>query len=134
MKKITKLRKIHMKKSRKTRRRPKMMKFTKKQFYEQIASPLNSNEYLIKNGSSPFFMEEEDCEEENPIFFKSQSKPLKFNIGFGNNNFEEEIDFFSLCFAEGLDSTREESAILSEKSETAKGNLALGICVQDEKK
>ena len=80
--------------------------FKKKYLFQQIESPHNTNEYLINNGSSPFWVDED---EESINIQPSSIIRLKDN-----------------------ESTNEESVILNEKLELGKGQMEK--CPSAEKK
>ena len=124
MKKIMKLKKIHQKKKQLKRCTQKKgfsnkISFTRKYIYQQIQSPLNTNEYLINNHSSPFFSEED----EDSIIIK----PISI-IQFEEDK-KTEIELFSM---NDLNSTNDESVMFNEKSENLKEQMKK--CLNGEKK
>ena len=90
-----------------------------KYIYQQIQSPLNTNEYLINNHSSPFFSEED----EDSIIIK----PISI-IQFEEDK-KTEIELFSM---NDLNSTNDESVMFNEKSENLKEQMKK--CLNGEKK
>ncbi len=124
MKKIMKLKKIHVKSKRYTRRLSnknnfKNISFRKKYIYQQIESPHNTSDFLISNQSSPFF----DYDEEDTIIVYP-SKIIKFD-----DDTSSELDIFNF---NGLNSTKDESVILNEKLELGKEQKE--ECLDDIKK
>lgn len=124
MKKIMKLKKIHVKSKSYTRRLRnknnfKNISFRKKYIYQQIESPHNTSDFLISNQSSPFF----DYDEEDTIFVYP-SKLIKFD-----DDTSSELDIFNF---NGLNSTKDESVILNEKLELGKEQKE--ECLDDIKK
>ena len=91
----------------------------KNYLYQQIESPHNTNEYLINNQSSPFFVDDD----EDSILIEPSSI-----IRIENENIYG-IELFS---SKDLDSTNEESMILNEKSEAEKEQI--DKCINLEKK
>ena len=120
MKKILKFKGIkknnHTKYAKKANRKKKRCKkefIFKKNFY-QIASPHNTNDYLINNGSTPFFNYSDDDEESNNEMF-IPVQPIYFNK---DNN--SELDLFTV---KEIDSTNEKTSILIEKSSLDEKNI-----------
>ena len=115
MKKVIKFRRIlqkskHIKKCIPKKCFSRKISLKNKNFFEQIKSPHNTNDYLINNRSSPFFIEEEDEEESINI------KPSSIILLEDDTN--SEINYFTLNDSE---STNEESMIFNEKSENGEG-------------
>ena len=80
----------------------------KKYLFKQIESPHNTNEYLINNQSSPFYIEDE----EDSINIKPSSIILL------EDDTNSELNIFNIKDSE---STNDESMILNKKSENGKG-------------
>ena len=93
--------------------------FKKKYLFQQIESPHNTNEYLINNGSSPFWVDED---EESINMQPSSIIRLE-------DDTNSEINIFDL---KDNESTNEESVILNEKLELGKGQMEK--CPSAEKK
>jgi hypothetical protein len=113
MKKILKFKGIkknkHTKYAKKATRKKKHCKkdfIFKKNFY-QIASPHNTNDYLINNNSAPFFNYFDDDEES----YNEMSLPIQ-PIYFNKDN-NSELDLFTM---KEIDSTNEKTSILIDKS------------------
>ena len=124
MKKVKKFKRIiqknnHIKKSNKKRMVSRKFSPRKNYLYQQIESPHNTNEYLINNQSSPFFVDDD----EDSILIEPSSI-----IRIENENIYG-IELFS---SKDLDSTNEESMILNEKSEAEKEQI--DKCINLEKK
>ena len=120
MKKILKFKGIkknkHTKYAKKATRKKKRCKnefIFKKNFY-QIASPHNTNDYLINNSSAPFFNYFDDDEESNNEMF-IPVQPIYFNK---DNN--SELDLFTV---KEIDSTNEKTSILMEKTSLDEKNI-----------
>ena len=109
----------HIKKSHKKRMVSRKFSPRKNYLYQQIESPHNTNEYLINNQSSPFFVDDG----EDSILIEPSSI-----IRIENENIYG-IELFS---SKDLDSTNEESMILNEKSEAEKEQI--DKCINLEKK
>jgi hypothetical protein len=113
MKKVMKFRRI-LQKSKRIRKRLTKKQFSrrislkKKYLFKQIESPHNTNEYLINNQSSPFYIEDE----EDSINIKPSSIILL------EDDTNSELNIFNIKDSE---STNDESMILNEKSENGKG-------------
>ena len=80
----------------------------KKYLFKQIESPYNTNEYLINNQSSPFYIEDE----EDSINIKPSSLILL------EDDSNSELNLFNIKDSE---STNDESMTLKENPENAKG-------------
>ena len=125
MKKIMKLRRIlakinkHNKECRSKKKNSRKISFKKKYLFQQIESPLNTNEFLINNGSSPFWVDED---EESINMQPSSIIRLE-------DDTNSEINIFDL---KDNESTNEESVILNEKLELGKGQMEK--CPSAEKK
>ena len=98
---------------------PRIISFKKKYLFQQIESPHNTNEFLINNGSSPFWA---DDDEDSINIQPSTIIRLE-------DDTNSEINLFDL---KDNESTNEESAILNEKLELGKGQME--ICPDAEKK
>ena len=113
MKKVMKFRRI-LQKSKRIRKRLTKKQFSrrislkKKYLFKQIESPHNTNEYLINNQWSPFYIEDE----EDSINIKPSSIILL------EDDTNSELNIFNIKDSE---STNDESMILNEKSENGKG-------------
>ena len=124
MKKIMKLKRIlvktkHIKKPHSKKKISRKIIFKKKYLFQQIESPLNTNEFLINNGSSPFLADED----EESINIQPSSI-----IGLDDDP-NSEINIFDL---KDNESTNEESVILNEKLESGKEQMEK--CVNRENK
>ena len=113
MKKVMKFRRI-LQKSKRIKKRLTKKKFSrkislkKKYLFKQIESPYNTNEYLINNQSSPFYIEDE----EDSINIEPSSIILL------EDDTNSELNLSNMKDSE---STNDESMILNEKSENGKG-------------
>ena len=116
MKKIMKLRRIlakinkHNKECRSKKKNSRKISFKKKYLFQQIESPLNTNEFLINNGSSPFLA----YDDEDSINIKPSS------IIRLEDDTNPEINIFDL---KDNESTNEESMILNEKFDSEKEQM-----------
>ena len=124
MKKIMKLKRIlvkskHNRKRLSKKNNSRKISFKKKYLFQQIESPHNTNEYLINNGSSPFWVDED---EESINMQPSSIIRLE-------DDTNSEINIFDL---KDNESTNEESVILNEKLELGKGQMEK--CPSAEKK
>ena len=84
------------------KRKTLFLKNRKKRNYSPIDSPYNSNEFLIKNHSSPFF--DEDDEGDFGISFMDNNYTLSNDIDFKETEFNSENK---------MDSTNDESDIIN---------------------
>lgn len=84
------------------KRKRLFLKNRKKRNYSPIDSPYNSNEFLIKNHSSPFF--DEDDEGDFGISFMDNNYTLSNDIDFKETEFNSENK---------MDSTNDESDIIN---------------------
>ena len=106
-----------LQKSKSTKRHIRKKRFSrkislkKKFLFEQIESPHNTNEYLINNQSSPFFIEDE----EDSINIKPNSIILL------EDDSNSELYLFNLKDSE---STNYESILINEKTENGKRLIA----------
>ena len=100
----------HMKKPRSQKKISRKISFKKKYLFHQIESPLNTNEFLINNGSSPFLPDDE--EESINI---QQSSIIRLE-----DDTNSEINMFDV---KDNESTNEESVIVNEKIETGKEQM-----------
>jgi len=113
MKKVMKFRRI-LQKSKRIKKRLTKKKFSrkislkKKYLFKQIESPYNTNEYLINNQSSPFYIEDE----EDSINIEPSSIILL------EDDTNSELNLSNMKDSE---STNDESMILNEKPENGKG-------------
>jgi hypothetical protein len=123
MKKVKKFKRIvqktrHIKSSHLKRNISRKISIRKKYLLQQIESPHNTNEYLINNQSSPFFVDDE----EDSITIEPNSV-----IHMESENLDG-MDLFSL---KDWDSTNEESMILNEKTESEKEEIEK--CLKEKK-
>ena len=112
MKKIMKLKRIlvktkHIKERYSKKKISRKISFRKKYLFQQIESPLNTNEFLINNGSSPFLADDD----EDSINMQPSS------IIRLDDDTNSEINIFDL---KDHESTNEESVIVNEKLESGK--------------
>ena len=113
MKKVMKFRRI-LQKSKRIKKRLTKKKFSRKislknkYLFKQIESPYNTNEYLINNQSSPFYIEDE----EDSINIEPSSIILL------EDDTNSELNLSNMKDSE---STNDESMILNEKPENGKG-------------
>ena len=108
MKKILKLKRISQKSKKckkclSKKKYSRKMLLQKKIFLKQIESPHNTNDFLMNNQSSPFFIEDD----EDSYMIKPS-----YIISF-EDDANSELDLFSI---KELESTNEESMIVNEKS------------------
>ncbi len=108
MKKILKLKRISQKSKKckkclSKKKYSRKMLLQKKIFLKQIESPHNTNDFLMNNQSSPFFIEDD----EDSLMIKPS-----YIISF-EDDANSELDLFSI---KELESTNEESMIVNEKS------------------
>ena len=127
MKRIIKLKKIykhskHVKSYLSKKKFGKKKLFLKKILYNQIESPLNTNEYLMQNKSSPFYPEDEDSTED--LF---QIEP-NYIITLEKETQPESV----LLSIKGLESTSDES--MMSKDQTNKGKDQIEIRLENDNK
>lgn len=104
----------HIKKRLKKKRFTKKISLKKKDLFEQIESPYNTNEYLINNQSSPFIIEDE----EDSLNIKPSSIILL------EDDTNSELYLFNIKDSE---STNDESLIFNEKSENSKRLISISL-------
>ena len=124
MKKIMKLKRIlvktkHIKERYSKKKISRKISFRKKYLFQQIESPLNTNEFLINNGSSPFLADDD----EDSINMQPSS------IIRLDDDTNSEINIFDL---KDNESTNEESVIVNEKLESGKEQM--GKCLNRDNK
>ena len=124
MKKIMKLKRIlvktkHIKERYSKKKISRKISFRKKYLFQQIESPLNTNEFLINNGSSPFLADDD----EDSINMQPSS------IIRLDDDINSEINIFDL---KDNESTNEESVIVNEKLESGKEQM--GKCLNRDNK
>ena len=100
----------HIKQRHSKKKFSRKISFKKKYLFQQIESPLNTNEFLINNGSSPFLA---DDDEESINVQPSSIIRL-------DDDTNSEINIFDL---KDNESTNEESVIVNEKLESGKEQM-----------
>ena len=119
MKRIMKFRRIaqkskHIKEKLSKKKFSRKNQMTKKNIFQMIESPHNTNDFLINNRSSAFYMDEE---EDSIIIQPSSIIRLE-------DDTNSEINIFDLKDSQ---STNGESVILNEKSETTKEQISQSL-------